>query len=108
NMLANDGVLPAVAAAFRATSGELVDRLLAALEAGERAGGDKRGKQSAALIVVRQGLITYIDLRVDDHPEPVKELRRLFHLYDAEVLHPQGLHLHDRPPDATGQAAGQR
>jgi uncharacterized Ntn-hydrolase superfamily protein len=72
-----------MAQAFENTKGELAERLMAALEAGESAGGDARGKQSAALLVVRKGGgyggfdDRYIDLRVDDHPEPVKELRRL-------------------------------
>jgi uncharacterized Ntn-hydrolase superfamily protein len=69
-----------------------VDRLLAALEAGDRAGGDRRGRQSAALLVVRAGAgyegrsDRYVDLRVDDHVDPVAELRRIFTVYDSEFL----------------------
>jgi uncharacterized Ntn-hydrolase superfamily protein len=83
NILAGEQVVKAMAQAFESTKGELAERLMAALEAGESAGGDARGKQSAALLVVRKGGgyggfdDRYIDLRVDDHPEPVKELRRL-------------------------------
>ncbi len=83
NILAGEQVVRAMAKAFETTQGELAERLMAALEAGEAAGGDARGKQSAALLVVRKGGgyggfdDRYIDLRVDDHPEPVKELRRL-------------------------------
>lgn len=83
NILAGEQVVKAMARAFEEAKGELAERLMAALEAGEAAGGDSRGKQSAALLVVREkgGYAgfddRYIDLRVDDHPEPVKELRRL-------------------------------
>jgi len=83
NILAGEQVVKAMAKAFQETKGELAERLMAALEAGERAGGDARGKQSAALLVVRKGGgyggfdDRYIDLRVDDHPEPVKELKRI-------------------------------
>jgi uncharacterized Ntn-hydrolase superfamily protein len=83
NILAGEQVVKAMAKAFQETQGELAERLMAALEAGEQAGGDARGKQSAAILVVRKGAgyggfdDRYIDLRVDDHPEPVKELRRL-------------------------------
>jgi len=62
----------------------LAERLLAALEAGQAAGGDRRGQQSAALLVVRAGggyggfNDRYIDLRVDDHPAPIRELRRVY------------------------------
>jgi len=83
NILAGEQVVKRMAQAFENTKGELAERLMAALEAGEASGGDARGKQSAALLVVRKGGgyggfdDRYIDLRVDDHPEPVKELRRL-------------------------------
>jgi uncharacterized Ntn-hydrolase superfamily protein len=83
NLMASDQVWPAMAKAFRAAKGDLADRMLAALDAGEAAGGDIRGKQSAALVVVtgkptgRPWQDRIFDLRVDDHPEPLKELRRL-------------------------------
>lgn len=83
NLLASGRVLKAMVRSYGAARGDLAERLLAALEAGEAAGGDRRGRQSAALLVVRKGggylglTDRYIDLRVDDHPEPVQELRRL-------------------------------
>jgi len=92
NILAGPSVVEAMAKAFETQRGELVDKLLAALEAGERAGGDRRGKQSAALIVLRPnggylGLSdVYVDIRVDDHPEPVAELRRIFRLWELVLL----------------------
>ncbi len=89
NLLAGPEVIAAMARAFEATGGELAIRLLAALAAGEEAGGDKRGKQSAALLVVRaEGGYgghndRYLDLRVDDAAEPVRELFRLAGLFFA-------------------------
>lgn len=83
NILTGEEVVKAMAEAFQKTEGELALKLIAALEAGERAGGDSRGKQSAAILVARKngGYAgfddRYIDLRVDDHPEPVQELKRL-------------------------------
>jgi len=89
NLMANANVWPAMAAAFEKTEGDLADRMLAALDAAEKAGGDIRGKQSAALIVVR-GRTTgrpwsdrLFDLRVDDAPDPLRELRRLVRLQRA-------------------------
>jgi uncharacterized Ntn-hydrolase superfamily protein len=78
-----------MARAFEATAGPLAERLLAALEAAQAAGGDRRGQQSAALLVERpggmpssgEGIDRFVDLRVDDHPEPIRELRRLFELH---------------------------
>ena len=90
NLLAGEAVLEAMAAAFSRAEGELADRLVTALRAGEYAGGDRRGKQSAAVQVVRpQGGYggdndRYLDLRVDDADEPVKDLTalvKLHHLY---------------------------
>jgi len=80
NITAGPQVIEAIARAFETQRGELVDKLLAALEAGEKAGGDRRGKQSAAAPLLRQnggylGLSdVYVDIGVDDHPEPVAEL----------------------------------
>ncbi len=83
NLMRNEGVVPAMSRAFEDTAGDLAERLLAALEAAEAVGGDLRGKQSAALLVVKgdaTGRVwedRVVELRVEDHPEPVKELRRL-------------------------------
>jgi uncharacterized Ntn-hydrolase superfamily protein len=78
NMLAGPEVLAATAQAFVATAGQdLAERLLAALAAGEAAGGDKRGKQAAALRIQADEDYPQLDLRVDDHAEPVQELQRL-------------------------------
>lgn len=89
NMMEKDTVWPAMAKAFREAKGDLAERMLAALEAAEAQGGDIRGKQSAALIVVsgkstgRPWVDRRFDLRVDDHPVPLKELRRLVTLQRA-------------------------
>jgi uncharacterized Ntn-hydrolase superfamily protein len=82
NMLASPAVWPAAADAFAATEGPLADRLLAALDAAEEAGGDFRGREAAALLVVsgdpdEKPWQTVADLRVDNHPEPLRELGRL-------------------------------
>jgi uncharacterized Ntn-hydrolase superfamily protein len=89
NLMSNDKIWPAMARAFESTKGDLADRMLAALDAAQLAGGDIRGRQSAALIVVT-GKPTgqawkdrTFDLRVDDSPEPLKELRRLVTLQRA-------------------------
>jgi uncharacterized Ntn-hydrolase superfamily protein len=79
NMLAGEDVLQATADAFIAAAGRpLAERLLAAMSAGEAAGGDKRGKQSAALRVHADQDYPELDLRVDDHAEPILELQRLY------------------------------
>ena len=89
NLMDKPTVWPAMARAFEAAKGDLADRLLAALDAAQAEGGDIRGRQSAALLVVRgksagepwQGRL--VDLRVDDHPQPLAELRRLLTLHRA-------------------------
>ncbi len=87
NILAGPGVVRALADGFMQTRGPLADRLLAALAAGQAAGGDRRGKQSAALYIAKPGAgysgfnDRYVDLRVDDHPEPIAELARLLELH---------------------------
>ena len=89
NMMLKDTVWKAMETAFLQTQGELADRLLAALEAAQAEGGDIRGKQSAALVVVRgksSGVSwkdRLYDLRVEDHPEPLIELKRLLRLNKA-------------------------
>jgi len=92
NILVGAAVVDAMAGAFGSSEGELCDRLLSALLAGDVAGGDRRGKQSAALLVVRdrggyEGRNDrYIDLRVDDHPDAPAELVRLFTMWDGTML----------------------
>ncbi|WP_342380820.1 DUF1028 domain-containing protein [Myxococcus stipitatus] len=89
NMMEKDTVWPAMAKAYRDAKGDLAERMLMALEAAEAQGGDIRGKQSAAIIVVsgkatgRPWADRRFDLRVEDHPEPLKELRRLITLQRA-------------------------
>lgn len=80
NMLAGPAVVEATLAAWQAASGSLAERLLTALEAGEAAGGDKRGKQSAALKICTHDPFPDLDIRADDHPDPLAELRRLYHV----------------------------
>jgi uncharacterized Ntn-hydrolase superfamily protein len=89
NLMLNDKIWPAMAHAFESTKGDLAERMLAALDAAQAAGGDIRGRQSAALIVVT-GKPTgqawkdrTFDLRVDDSPQPLLELRRLVKLQRA-------------------------
>jgi uncharacterized Ntn-hydrolase superfamily protein len=89
NMMAADGVPDAMAAAFDAASGDLAARLLAALDAAEAAGGDVRGRQSAALLVVPAEGAAWertVDLRVEDHADPLGELARLLGLHRAYAL----------------------
>ena len=92
NILASEQVVGELARVFAAAEGDLCDRMLAALLAGDAVGGDRRGKQSAALLVVRAGggyegrNDRYIDLRVDDHPEAPAELARLFTVWDDTML----------------------
>ncbi|MEV0057767.1 DUF1028 domain-containing protein, partial [Saccharopolyspora shandongensis] len=77
----------AMAEQFEATADKpLHERLLLSLEAGQQAGGDRRGKQSAALYVNNGEPYPYLDLRVDDHPEPVAELRRIYEVAKRELL----------------------
>lgn len=85
NILVSEATVEAMAQAFEATSGELADRLMAALVAGGKAGGDQRGEQSAALLVVRKGagydgLDNFIDISIYDHRTPIAELERLYAL----------------------------
>jgi uncharacterized Ntn-hydrolase superfamily protein len=89
NIMAADRVWPAMLETFNRTAGALAERLLAALEAAEREGGDLRGRQSAALLVVPgegEAWRTLVSLRVEDHPEPLDELRRLLALHHAYQL----------------------
>jgi uncharacterized Ntn-hydrolase superfamily protein len=92
NILYSGEVVRGMARTFETTPGDLPERLLAALVAGQREGGDRRGMQSAALLVwkerggYRGGLDHWIDVRVDDHPTPIEELDRIFRIYDMTLL----------------------
>lgn len=87
NTLVGPAVLDSMASTFQSTGRSLSHRLVAALAAGQRSGGDRRGMQSAALLVVRKGWgyggsdDRYIDLRVDEHPTPIGELARILEIY---------------------------
>ena len=113
NMMASDRVWPAMAAAFEASSGPLARRLASALDAAEGAGGDARGRQSCALLVVPasgEAWHSVVDLRVDDAPEPLDELHRLLDLHDADTLANEGDELsgageHDAASDRYTRAA---
>ncbi len=100
NILFSKSVVEGMARAYETTPGDLPEKLLAALSAGQREGGDRRGMQSAALLVVREkggydeGSDRWVDIRVDDHPTPIEELKRVFKIYDLTLLtreDPKGL-----------------
>ncbi|MFX1411095.1 MAG: DUF1028 domain-containing protein [Promethearchaeota archaeon] len=99
NILASENVIKAMANAFETTQGDLVEKFFAVLEAGQEAGGDRRGRESAAILIVKEkgaydgGTDNYIDIRVDEHPTPLKELRNIFEIYDMCLL------LRDDPKD---------
>src|SRR5206468_11165996 len=78
NMLAGPQVVQRMVEAYLGASGSMAERLIYALEAGEAAGGDKRGKQSAGLKVCTRDPYPDLDIRADDHPDPLAELRRLY------------------------------
>lgn len=92
NILFGEGVVRGMSRAFESTPGDLPERLLAALAAGQREGGDRRGMQSAAMLIVREkggydeGSDRWVDIRIDDHPSPIEELKRVFQLYDLTML----------------------
>lgn len=94
NILVGEETVLAMARTFEASTGPLCERLLAALAAGQAAGGDSRGQQSAALLVVRHNggyggfNDRMIDLRVDDHPQPIEELGRLLQLHTLYFARP--------------------
>jgi uncharacterized Ntn-hydrolase superfamily protein len=94
NCLAGAAVVDALVSTFQRARGTLSDRLVAALAAGQRAGGDKRGQQSAALLVAKPGggyggfNDRYVDLRVDDHPTPIDELARILELHKLYFFPP--------------------
>lgn len=92
NMLSNDRVVPAMLAAYEASGGELADKILAALDAAEEAGGDARGRMSASMVIVggergtRPWSNRLLGLRVDENPHPLVELRRLVELSRAHTI----------------------
>jgi len=89
NMMLNDKVVPAMAEAYEGTDGDLADRLMAVLEAAQAVGGDIRGKQSAAMLIVKgesSGRLwadRVLELRIEDHPTPITELKRLLRVHRA-------------------------
>jgi uncharacterized Ntn-hydrolase superfamily protein len=93
NILAGEDVLRAMARMFEITPGDLAEKIMSALDAADKAGGDKRGKQSAALLVVREGggyggyNDRFVDIRVDDAPLPLVELRRIYKLWQSTNLY---------------------
>lgn len=97
NLVTGPEVIEAMAESFESSDGSLARRLIAVLAAGDAAGGDKRGRQSAALLVVRAGggyvggSDVALDLRVDDHPDPIAELDRLMGVHELLFPHPDSL-----------------
>jgi uncharacterized Ntn-hydrolase superfamily protein len=88
NMLAGPEVVAETLAIYRkATDKPFIERLLEAMQAGEDAGGDKRGKQSAALLVYRDQDYPWLSIRADDHPDPLAELRRLYAVAQERYMH---------------------
>jgi uncharacterized Ntn-hydrolase superfamily protein len=87
NILVGDGVVKAMAEAYERSAGEpLYERLMVALEAGQDAGGDRRGRQSAGIRVIADEEYPWCDVRVDDHEHPVAELRRVLEVYKVEEI----------------------
>lgn len=109
NILTGPEVIDEMVAAFEAGSGDLAGRLVGALAAGDRAGGDRRGRQSAGLLVVRSGggylgaSDVAVDLRVDDHPQPVTELGRLLELHRLLFPSPDDLEFLDVDVDLAAE-----
>jgi len=114
NLLAGEAVVDAMAEAFESTDGELSARLVAALVAAQEAGGDRRGMQSAALLVVRPSerwpeyRERYVDLRVDDHPDPIAEIQRIYRMLEGTDLARARIRLAAEYRDAGDAAAADR
>lgn len=88
NMLEGPAVIAETLAAYQAAADKpLAERLLIAMQAGEDAGGDKRGKQSACLVIYRDQDYAWLDIRADDHADPLSELRRLYAVAQERYLH---------------------
>jgi uncharacterized Ntn-hydrolase superfamily protein len=107
NIMRSPRVWPEMLEAFQSSGGALAERLLAALDAGEAAGGDARGRQSAAILVVPgsgEAWESAVNLRVEDHPEPLHELRRLVAVHSAYLVAAQGDRLiGEGRPDAAAE-----
>jgi uncharacterized Ntn-hydrolase superfamily protein len=92
NILTSGNVIKNMSHVFEHTEGDLVEKLFASLEAAQEAGGDKRGQEAAAILIVKEkgvydgGTDRYIDIRVDEHPTPIKELKKVFEIYDLCLL----------------------
>ena len=92
NILAGESVVSDMAEAYQKVDGDLIDKLFAGLKAGQAAGGDRRGMQSASIFIVREAggyegrNDRYVDVRVDEHPSPIVELERIFKIYDMTLL----------------------
>jgi len=101
NMLVRGETVSAMAASFRSTEGiglDLAERLMRTVESGQAAGGDKRGRQCAALLVVDKEAFPLWDIRVDEHPQPVAELRRVYEIARLDLLpFVEGLPTRDAP-----------
>jgi uncharacterized Ntn-hydrolase superfamily protein len=116
NILAAQAVVDEMGRAYEETVGPLVERLVAALEAGQAAGGDRRGQQSAALVVERagaraesrEGIDRICDLRVEDHARPIEELRRLVGIWTAWHAIAEANRLYDRKDYEAAVAAALR
>ncbi len=111
NILTGPEVVENMAAAFESTSGDLAARLLMAMSAGDAVGGDRRGKQSAAMLITREGggylggTDVALDLRVDDHPEPVAELGRVIEVHRLLFPNPRDLDFVDIDDSLAGRMA---
>jgi uncharacterized Ntn-hydrolase superfamily protein len=111
NILASDRVVPAMSEAFAGTEAPFPERLLEALRAGQREGGDRRGQEAAGLYVAKPGggyggnHDRYIDLRVDHHPEPIGELVRILDLHRLYFERPRDEDLIDADPELEAEIA---
>jgi len=91
NILEGEDVVKAMATAFERSGGDpLYERLMLALEGGEQAGGDRRGRQAAGIEVLAEEEYALCDLRVDDHPDPVAELRRVLEVFKENAVQSHG------------------
>jgi uncharacterized Ntn-hydrolase superfamily protein len=109
NILASEQVVPAMSEAFVGTDGPFPERLVEALRAGQRQGGDRRGMEAAGLYVAKPGAgyggnhDRYIDLRVDHHPDPIEELARILDLHRLYFERPRDEDLIEGDPDLEGE-----